>query len=127
MNCLNNLGICLQYEEKGQLGVLLTPAQRRWMSTFRKMAKTKPIRMVSRPTNKFMKFCYDMSENQKFEVVITIIILLNMVQMSMEHDSASKEFEDAMARAHLSSRASLSRQITLVCVVVMSSAVGRPR
>ena len=31
------------------------------------------------------------------------------------------------ARAHLSSRASLSRQITLVCVVVMSSAVGRPR
>jgi len=89
-----------EYEEKGQLGVLLTPAQRRWMSTFRKMAKTKPIRMVSRPTNKFMKFCYDMSENQKFEVVITIIILLNMVQMSMEHDSASDEFEDAMAYAN---------------------------
>lgn len=89
-----------QYEEKGQLGVLLTPAQRRWMSTFRKMAKTKPIRMVTRPTNKFMKFCYDMSENQKFEVVITIIILLNMVQMSMEHDSASPEFDEAMTYAN---------------------------
>ncbi|XP_063675163.1 sodium channel protein type 9 subunit alpha-like isoform X8 [Bolinopsis microptera] len=89
-----------EYEEKGQLGVLLTPAQRRWMSTFRKMAKTKPIRMVTRPTNKFMKFCYDMSENQKFEVVITIIILLNMVQMSMEHDSASPEFDEAMTYAN---------------------------
>ncbi|KAL5257648.1 hypothetical protein ACHWQZ_G012539 [Mnemiopsis leidyi] len=89
-----------EYEEKGQLGVLLTPAQRRWMSTFRKMAKTKPIRMVTRPTNKFMKFCYDMSENQKFEVVITIIILLNMVQMSMEHDSASPEFNNAMVYAN---------------------------
>ena len=64
------------------------------------MAKTKPIRMVTRPTNKFMKFCYDMSENQKFEVVITIIILLNMVQMSMEHDSASDEFNNAMVYAN---------------------------
>lgn len=56
--------------------------------------------MVTRPTNKFMKFCYDMSENQKFEVVITIIILLNMVQMSMEYDSAGPEFNNAMAIAN---------------------------
>ena len=41
-----------------------------------------------------------MSENQKFEVVITIIILLNMVQMSMEHDSASPEFNNAMVYAN---------------------------
>ena len=60
------------------------------------MAKTKPIRMVTRPKNKFMKFCYDMSENQKFEVVITIIILLNMVQMAMEHDNAKEQFTNAM-------------------------------
>ena len=57
--------------------------------------------MVTRPTNKFMKFCYDMSENQKFEVIITIIILLNMVQMSMEHDNAGVEFNDAMVIANL--------------------------
>ena len=56
--------------------------------------------MVTRPKNKFMKFCYDMSENQKFEVVITIIILLNMVQMSMEHDNAKPEFEEAMLIAN---------------------------
>lgn len=89
-----------EYEEKGQLGVLLTPAQRRWMSTFRKMAKTKPIRMVSRPRNKFMRFCYDMSEDQKFEVIITIIILLNMVQMSMEHEGMTDSFKDAMMYAN---------------------------
>ena len=48
-----------------------------------------------------MRFCYDLSENQKFEVVITIIILLNMVQMSMEHDGATDEFNHAMFIANL--------------------------
>ena len=90
-----------QYEEKGQLGVLLTPGQRQWMSTFRKMTKTKPMRMVSPPKNPIMKYCYQLSDGQVFEILITVVILLNMVQMCMEHHNASAEFNEAMWWANL--------------------------
>lgn len=59
------------------------------------------MRMVSPPANRFMKICYDISESQKFEILITAIILLNMVQMCMEHFGASPEFNEAMWWANL--------------------------
>ena len=64
------------------------------------MTTTKPIRMTTRPNNVFMRFCHDLSENQKFEVVITIVILLNMVQMGLKHDAASPKFNKAMMYAN---------------------------
>ena len=71
------------------------------MSTFRKMTKTKPMRMVSPPKNDFMKVCYVISESQKFEILITVVILLNMVQMCMEHHNSTLEFQNAMWWANL--------------------------
>ena len=71
------------------------------MSTFRKMTKTKPMRMVSPPNNPIMKYCYQISDNQKFEIFITVVILLNMVQMCCEHHNASKAFEEVMWWANL--------------------------
>lgn len=65
------------------------------------MTKTKPMRMVSPPNSPIMKFCYRISESQRFEIFITVIILLNMVQMCMEHHNASKGFEFAMEWANL--------------------------
>ena len=66
------------------------------MSTFRKMTKTKPMRMVSPPTNFIMKICYRISESQKFEIFITVVILINMVQMCCEHHNASAQFTEVM-------------------------------
>lgn len=57
--------------------------------------------MVSPPKNDFMKVCYVISESQKFEILITVVILLNMVQMCMEHHNSTLEFQNAMWWANL--------------------------
>lgn len=59
------------------------------------------MRMVSPPTNCIMKVCYAISDSQKFEIFITVVILLNMVQMMAEHHNASQDFTDAMEYINL--------------------------
>lgn len=57
--------------------------------------------MVSPPTNPIMKFCYKLSDGQPFEIFITVIILLNMVQMCLDHHNASPKFLEVMNWANL--------------------------
>ncbi|XP_025077550.1 sodium channel protein 1 brain-like isoform X2 [Pomacea canaliculata] len=67
------------------LDAFLSPNQRNYYNTLRKLANKKPQKTIRRPKNKFQRFFYDISVNTKFELGIVILIFLNMIVMAVEH------------------------------------------
>ena len=41
-------------------------------------------------------FIFDMTTDQKFDIVIMVVILLNMFTMTLEHEGMGKEWHDAL-------------------------------
>lgn len=41
-------------------------------------------------------FLFDLTTNQKFDIVIMVVIMLNMLTMTMEHYNQSKTFTDVL-------------------------------
>ena len=45
----------------------------------------------------FQMFFYKLTKNQKFDIAIMVVILLNMTSMALEYYDAPDEFENALA------------------------------
>ncbi|PVD19442.1 hypothetical protein C0Q70_19931 [Pomacea canaliculata] len=67
------------------LDAFLSPNQKSYYNTLRKLANKKPHKTIRRPKNKFQCFFYDISTNTKFELGIVILIFFNMIVMAVEH------------------------------------------
>ncbi|PAA93328.1 hypothetical protein BOX15_Mlig005983g2 [Macrostomum lignano] len=75
----------LKRKKENVLEMFLTPSQRSYYHTMRKLGKKKPQKTVQRPKNRFQDFFFDVAMSSKFEMVIVILIFLNMVAMMIDH------------------------------------------
>ncbi|XP_075240737.1 sodium channel protein 1 brain-like isoform X3 [Convolutriloba macropyga] len=74
-----------QYDGEGAVDVMLTPSQKNYYQTLKRLAARKPQKTVKRPKNKVMAFFFDISTSTKFEISIAIVILCNMCTMAFDH------------------------------------------
>ncbi|PAA49023.1 hypothetical protein BOX15_Mlig029528g1 [Macrostomum lignano] len=80
----------LKKKKENILEVFLTPSQKSYYNTMRKLGKKKPTKTIRRPKNRFQDFFYDLSMSNKFELIIVVLIFLNMAAMMIEHDKQPK-------------------------------------
>ncbi|XP_063710219.1 sodium channel protein 1 brain-like isoform X3 [Symsagittifera roscoffensis] len=74
-----------QYDGEGAVDVMLTPSQKNYYQTLKRLAARKPQKTVKRPKNKVMAFFFDISTSTKFEISIAVVILCNMCTMAFDH------------------------------------------
>ncbi|CAH1792816.1 unnamed protein product [Owenia fusiformis] len=75
----------------GSLEMFMTEDQKKYYNAMKKLGSKAPQKPVPRPKFKFQALIFDISTNQKFDIFIMAIILLNMTTMSVEHFNQSKD------------------------------------
>jgi voltage-gated cation channel len=71
---------------------MVTPAQRQWMEVQQIMIKKKLIYSPTQPNNRFRYLWYNLCNNKKFEIGITIVIVLNTIVMAMINARMSETY-----------------------------------
>ncbi|GFY38899.1 sodium channel protein 60E [Trichonephila inaurata madagascariensis] len=82
---IDNFNMLKKKYEGGIVEVFLTDSQRAYYTAMLKLGRRKPQRIVTRPQNRYLRFCYDLAMSRRFEMVVFIFIILNMVAMTVEH------------------------------------------
>ncbi|XP_055941940.1 sodium channel protein 60E-like [Argiope bruennichi] len=82
---IDNFNMLKKKYEGGIVEVFLTESQRAYYTAMLKLGRRKPQRIVTRPQNRYLRICYDLSMSRRFEMVVFIFIILNMVAMTVEH------------------------------------------
>ncbi|OAF68518.1 Sodium channel protein type 4 subunit alpha B [Intoshia linei] len=67
------------------LDVFLTPNQRGYYNTLKRLTSKRPIKNIKRPKGQLQNLFYDISISIKFELVIVILIVINTIIMTIEH------------------------------------------
>lgn len=80
----NSMSLAYTFLEKPQL---------LWMELQKLIINAQPnSEMINLPTSPFRKFFYRMCKNKKFELFITVVIILNAVAMCMPYEGADTEY-----------------------------------
>ncbi|GFR23957.1 sodium channel protein 60E [Trichonephila clavata] len=82
---IDNFNMLKKKYEGGIVEVFLTDSQRAYYTAMLKLGRRKPQRIVTRPQNRYLRICYDLAMSRRFEMVVFIFIILNMVAMTVEH------------------------------------------
>ncbi|XP_071488688.1 LOW QUALITY PROTEIN: sodium channel protein 1 brain-like [Diadema antillarum] len=85
-----------KYEGDSSMDMFLTTNQKQYYQTMRRLGIKKPTKQVKQPTNKIQSFFHKLTSNNKFEILIVSIIMLNMLAMMVEHYQMSQEFTDVL-------------------------------
>ncbi|KAI0978733.1 hypothetical protein GJ496_009854, partial [Pomphorhynchus laevis] len=83
-------------QQKAKLGgasvtVLMTEQQKMYYNAMKKMGKRKPIKALPRPKIPAIRIIFEIVSNQRFDVAIIILIMLNTLSMCIEHYAISKK------------------------------------
>ncbi|XP_062604338.1 sodium channel protein type 4 subunit alpha B-like isoform X1 [Saccostrea cucullata] len=76
----------------GSLEMFMTEDQKKYYKAMKRMAAKSPQKSIPRPGNIIMGWIFDAVTNQKFDIGIMIIIMLNMLTMALEHYNQSEQF-----------------------------------
>ncbi|XP_078316439.1 sodium channel protein para-like isoform X3 [Crassostrea virginica] len=76
----------------GSLEMFMTEDQKKYYKAMKRMAAKSPQKSIPRPGNIIMGWIFDAVTNQKFDIGIMIIIMLNMLTMALEHYKQSDMF-----------------------------------
>ncbi|KAI0978732.1 hypothetical protein GJ496_009854 [Pomphorhynchus laevis] len=71
--------------------VLMTEQQKMYYNAMKKMGKRKPIKALPRPKIPAIRIIFEIVSNQRFDVAIIILIMLNTLSMCIEHYAISKK------------------------------------
>ncbi|GIY84110.1 hypothetical protein CDAR_446341, partial [Caerostris darwini] len=82
---IDNFNMLKKKYEGGIVEVFLTDSQRAYYTAMLKLGRRKPQRIVTRPHNRYLRICYDLAMSRRFEMVVFLFIILNMVAMTVEH------------------------------------------
>ncbi|CAM1295429.1 Uncharacterised protein r2_g457 [Pycnogonum litorale] len=82
---IDNFNMLKKRYEGGVLDIFLTDSQKNYYAAMKKLGRKKPQKIIHRPSNKYHAMIYDVVMSNKFELVIFILILTNMVIMATEH------------------------------------------
>lgn len=72
---------------------LMTPEQKEWVETQKKMVGLQLRAKIPEPENGFRKKVYHLVQKTAFEVVVTVLIIVNILILAMKHRAMSSEFE----------------------------------
>lgn len=82
---IDNFNMLKKRYEGGIAEMFLTDSQKAYYTAMLKLGRRKPQRIVKRPQNKYLRLCYDVAMSRRFEMVVFILIVLNMIAMTVEH------------------------------------------
>ncbi|KFM60100.1 Sodium channel protein 60E, partial [Stegodyphus mimosarum] len=82
---IDNFNMLKKKYEGGIAEMFLTESQRAYYTAMLKLGRRKPQRIVTRPQNRYLRICYDIALSRRFEMLVFILIILNMVAMTVEH------------------------------------------
>ena len=90
---------CSKQEKKkgGVLGESLTENQLKWTDMQKMIVKATPdYETTNVPHSSFRRFFHDIVRTSKFDIVIMVFIVLNMLQMAIIYNDASQIYLDAL-------------------------------
>ncbi|OMJ71655.1 hypothetical protein SteCoe_30075 [Stentor coeruleus] len=81
---------------------ILTKEQMLWIELQHLIVKSTPnIDFSSKPKNAFRGLMYNISKNVWFKISVILVIMLNMIQMALVYDGATKEYTSALDTLNL--------------------------
>ncbi|KAL4238010.1 hypothetical protein ACF0H5_002721 [Mactra antiquata] len=85
-----------QKKKAGSLEMFMTEDQKKYYNAMKRMQSKSPQKSIPRPTWFPAGFLFDLTTSQKFDIVIMVVIMLNMVTMTMEHHNQTDTFTDTL-------------------------------
>uniref|UniRef100_A0AAN0LJ60 Multifunctional fusion protein n=3 Tax=Arthropoda TaxID=6656 RepID=A0AAN0LJ60_9ACAR len=76
----------------GSLEMFMTEDQKKYYNAMKKMSTKKPIKAIPRPRIKIQAVIFDITTNKKFDMIIMLFILMNMVIMALDQFKASEQY-----------------------------------
>ena len=73
---------------------LMTPEQKEWVETQKKMVGLQLRAKIPEPENPFRKGVYKMVQKTAFEIIVTLLIITNILVLAMKHRAMSSMFEE---------------------------------
>nr|XP_034326572.1 sodium channel protein para isoform X13 [Crassostrea gigas] len=86
----------------GSLEMFMTDDQKKYYMAMKRMSSKSPQKSIPRPSNIIMGWIFDAVTNQKFDIGIMIIIMLNMLTMALEHYKQSQMFTTILNHVNMS-------------------------
>ncbi|ESO94539.1 hypothetical protein LOTGIDRAFT_118343 [Lottia gigantea] len=93
---IDNFNVLKKKYDGSYLDMFLTPNQRNYYNTLKKLGNKKPQKTIKRPKTKFQGFFFDIATSNKFELSIIVIIFLNMITLAIESYKQSDTIRDAL-------------------------------
>ncbi|BFZ07043.1 hypothetical protein BsWGS_10081 [Bradybaena similaris] len=85
----------------GSLELFMTEDQKKYYNAMKRMQSKSPQKSIPRPKYKLAALMFDITTDQKFDIVIMVIIMLNMLTMMFEYHGMSKEMKDILGIVNL--------------------------
>ncbi|XP_076443926.1 sodium channel protein 1 brain-like [Babylonia areolata] len=82
---IDNFNVLKKKYEGSYLDGFLTPTQRNYFNTLKKMSTRKPQRMIPPPRRRFQIMFYNLAVSDRFELVLMSVVMLNMVVLGVEY------------------------------------------
>ncbi|KAH9495026.1 Sodium channel protein type 2 subunit alpha [Bulinus truncatus] len=83
-------------EAGGSLEMFMTDDQKKYYNAMKRMKSKSPQKSIPRPKYKLAALVFDITTDQKFDIVIMVIIILNMLTMMFEFEDMSKQMKDIL-------------------------------
>ncbi|XP_015914101.1 sodium channel protein 1 brain [Parasteatoda tepidariorum] len=82
---IDNFNMLKKKYEGGIVEMFLTESQKAYYTAMLKLGRRKPQRIVTRPHNVYLQVFYDVAMSRRFEMIVFLLIVLNMIAMTVEH------------------------------------------
>ncbi|KAK2168409.1 hypothetical protein LSH36_17g12061, partial [Paralvinella palmiformis] len=76
--------------------MFMTEDQKKYYNAMKKLGSKQPSKPIPKPKLKCQLFFFKLTTNQKFDIGIMAVILLNMLTMSLEHHGQSETFSSVL-------------------------------
>ncbi|XP_013387533.1 sodium channel protein type 4 subunit alpha B isoform X2 [Lingula anatina] len=80
----------------GSLEMFMTEDQKRYYNAMKKLGGKEPKKPIPKPKLKVQLWIFHLCVNQKFDIVIMVCIMLNMLTMALEHYGQSDKFTEVL-------------------------------
>ncbi|KAL8566099.1 hypothetical protein ACOMHN_051825 [Nucella lapillus] len=85
----------------GSLELFMTEDQKRYYQAMKKMSSKAPQKSIPKPRLKIPALIFDITTDQRFDIVIMIIIMLNMLTMTLEFYGMPDEMKNVLQIVNL--------------------------
>ncbi|GFO41330.1 sodium channel protein [Plakobranchus ocellatus] len=80
----------------GSLEMFMTDDQKKYYNAMKRMQSKSPQKSIPRPKYKLAALIFDITTDQKFDILIMVIIIMNMLTMMFEYYGMSDQIKDIL-------------------------------